>query len=207
MQQQRGTLLVISAPSGTGKGTIVTELLRARPEVRLSRSCTTRAPRGKEVDGVEYFFKTRQEFEAMIAENALLEYADVYGQYYGTPRAFVEEQLARGRDVILEIDTVGGQQVTRNMPEAVAVFLLPPSMEELHRRIVGRKTETEEKIRVRFRYAYEELKNAGAYAYAVVNDVPERAAARILSILEAEKCRMARHQPFINQLAQEEVQI
>lgn len=164
-----GRLIVISGPSGAGKGTIVDKLL-SDSRYELSISCTTRAPRGQERDGINYFFKTREEFEKMIAENKFLEYADVFGGYYGTPKDYVLDKLESGKSVILEIDVQGALQVKKNYPEALMIFILPPSEEVLLARLRGRKTETEEQISKRFGKARAEMEFADKYDYTVVND-------------------------------------
>ena len=191
--EAKGVLLVLSGPSGVGKGTVCKALLARNPEVKLSVSATTRAPRPGEVEGVSYFFKTREEFERMIAAGEFLEYMDVFGtNYYGTPRAYVEQQLFAGDDVLLEID------VKRIFPEAVLVFIAPPSMETLKKRLVGRGTETEEAVKRRTQEAFAEMKLMPKYDYAVVNDVLEEAVRSVETILEAERLRAWRRTDLTN---------
>ena len=185
-----GMLLVISGPSGVGKGTVCKELLKDCPQLKLSISVTTRNPRQGEEEGVHYFFRTREQFQQMIQENALLEYANVYGEdYYGTPKDYVHEQLANGNDVVLEIDVAGALQVKKNFPKAVLVFIAPPSVYELERRLRLRGTEEEETVQERLRIAQEELKKIGNYDYVVVNDFVARAKNKVKTILAAERCR------------------
>ena len=181
----RGILIVVSGFSGAGKGTIIKELLRRYPEkYSLSISATTRKPRFGEVCGCEYFFKEMEEFEKMIAENQLIEYARYVGNYYGTPRDFVEEQLELGQDVILEIEVQGAKQVRELIPDALSIFIVPPSLEELERRLRGRGTDSEEKLLSRLERAKQELEEKNHYSHIVVNDEVDRAAKEILSILE-----------------------
>ncbi len=190
---ERGVLLVVSGPSGTGKGTVCRQLQqRMDDRVRYSISATTRHPREGEVDGREYFFFDRAHFEALREQNGFLEWAEVYGNYYGTPRAYVEDVLASGRDCILEIDTQGAFQVREAAPEAVLVFLAPPSLEELRRRLTGRGTEDAEEVEKRLGCAEREMACRHRYDYIVVNDVVERAAEKLEAILRAEHCRCGR---------------
>lgn len=197
--EAKGVLLVLSGPSGVGKGTVCKALLARNPEVKLSVSATTRAPRPGEVEGVSYFFKTREEFERMIAAGEFLEYMDVFGtNYYGTPRAYVEQQLFAGDDVLLEIDVKGAMNVKRIFPEAVLVFIAPPSMETLKKRLVGRGTETEDAVKRRTQEAFAEMKLMPKYDYAVVNDVLEEAVSSVETILEAERLRAWRRTDLTN---------
>ncbi|MCL6515414.1 guanylate kinase [Alicyclobacillus sp.] len=188
-----GILFVLSGPSGAGKGTVCKALMQTLPDIRLSVSVTTRPPRPGEQHGVNYFFHTRAEFEAMIQNGELLEWAQVFDNYYGTPRAYVEENLAAGRDVLLEIDIQGAMQVKRAYPEGVFIFLIPPSATELQARILGRGTETEDSFRQRFGAARHELQMMKEYNYVVVNDVVEAACARIRAIMTAEHCSVNRN--------------
>lgn len=189
---QPGLLIVLSGPSGVGKGTVCSALRNRSSELVYSISATTRRPRDNEVDGVHYFFKDRAEFQKMIEQNALLEWAEYMGNYYGTPRKFVEETLLSGRDVILEIEVQGALQVKEKFPEGVFIFLTPPSMKELRQRISGRGTETDESIAGRLTVAEREMALVHEYDYAVVNDRVELACDRILSIVQAEHCRVDR---------------
>lgn len=189
----KGLLVVISGPSGAGKGTVCREYLRTHKDTILSISVTTRHPRRGEREGVSYFFRDRATFESMIDNNEFLEYAKVYDNYYGTPKEYVFKHLEQGHDVILEIDIQGALQVKKNFPEGVFIFIMPPSMEELKRRIVSRGTETSEAIMKRFKSAYEEINYIDQYNYLVVNDKVKNAAAKIEAIITAEKCRVDRN--------------
>ena len=186
---KKGLLIVISGASGTGKGTVCKELLARERGVAFSVSATSRAPREGEQDGREYSFRTRAEFEAMIAEGAFLEYADVYGNYYGTPLAPIEARRSAGEDILLEIDTQGALNVMERCPDGTFIFLLPPSLEELRRRITGRGTESEESLARRLAAARDEIRLGRRYRYAVLNDTVEDATTRIQTILAAERLR------------------
>ena len=186
---KKGLLIVISGASGTGKGTVCKELLTREAGIAYSVSATSRTPRAGEQDGREYYFRTREEFEQMIAAGAFLEYADVYGNYYGTPLAPIEERRAAGEDILLEIDTQGALNVMERCPDGTFIFLLPPSLEELRRRITGRGTETEESIARRLAAARDEILLGKRYRYAVLNDTVEVATDRIQTILAAERLR------------------
>ncbi|MBQ4264676.1 MAG: guanylate kinase [Clostridia bacterium] len=169
-QQKKGTLFVFSGPSGVGKGTLNAKLFAEYGEqMAFSVSATTRAPREGEIDGTHYFFITKQEFEARIANNDFLEYAQFAGNCYGTPKSYVMSLLEAGKNVLLEIEVQGAMQVMERMPECVSIFVLPPSFEELERRLRGRGTETEEKIQARLETARGELEHAHRYRYQVVN--------------------------------------
>ena len=195
----KGVLIVLSGPSGVGKGTVCKELLARNPQVKLSVSATARAPRPGDVEGGGYFFKTREEFERMIAAGEFLEYMDVFGMnYYGTPRAYVEQQLAAGNDIVLEIDVKGAMNVKRLCPEAVLVFIAPPSMETLKKRRVGRGTETAEAVERRTQEAFAEMKLLPEYDYAVVNDVLEDAVCSVETIIKAERLRVCRRADLTN---------
>ncbi|MEW9094037.1 MAG: guanylate kinase [Clostridiaceae bacterium] len=186
-----GLLIVISGPSGTGKGTVCKALLD-RNDFWISVSATTRRPRVGEVNGESYYFLSKEEFLDRISENDFLEYAEVYGNYYGTPKSKVIEMIENGEDVILEIDIQGALKVKENYPNGVFIFILPPSMEELKKRITNRGTETEESLMTRFKCAYKEINYVSKYNYAVVNDEVEDAVNKIESIILAEKCRVDR---------------
>ena len=186
---KKGLLIVISGASGTGKGTVCKELLARESGIAYSVSATSRAPRAGEEEGREYYFRTREEFEQMIADGAFLEYADVYGNYYGTPLAPIEKRRAAGEDILLEIDTQGALNVMERCPDGTFIFLLPPSLEELHRRIMGRGTESEESLARRLAAARDEILLGKRYRYAVLNDAVEAATERIQTILAAERMR------------------
>ncbi|MDD7719441.1 MAG: guanylate kinase [Eubacteriaceae bacterium] len=187
--EKKGKLFIISGPSGTGKGTICKALLE-RNDIDISVSMTTRTPREGEIHGVSYYFATREEFEQTIAEGGFLEYADVFGNYYGTPKAMVVEKLQQGRDVILEIDVQGAIDAKKVYPESILIFILPPSLKELRARIEGRGTETEEVINLRLSKALEEMSYIDKYDYFVVNDIIDDAIIRTEAIMHAEHGRV-----------------
>lgn len=192
-EQRNGLLLVISGPSGVGKGTLVNALMERNQKIKMSVSATTRAPRPGEIDGVHYFFKTEEEFKAMVDRGEFLEYIHVFGsKYYGTPRSFVEQQLASGYDVILEIDVQGAMKVKQAFPDAVLMFITAPSMSEIKSRLIGRGTETMEQVEKRFATAFEEIKMIPQYDYVIINDVVDVAVHHMEAILEAERCRTSR---------------
>lgn len=191
-QLTRGKTFIISGPSGVGKGTVLKELFKKR-DMYYSVSATTRAPREGEVDGVHYHFMDVEEFRTMIAEDALLEHAEYAGNYYGTPKRYVDEAMDRGQDVILEIELQGARQVCAKRPETVRIFIGPPSWEELERRLVSRGTDSPEKIKQRLQQARVELDSVGEYDYLVINDSVEKAAAELDAILCAEHCRPEDH--------------
>lgn len=195
--KMKGLVIVLSGPSGVGKGTLCARLRQLAPDLVYSVSATTRKPRAGEMDGVNYFFKTREEFEEMIRAGELLEWAEYVGNYYGTPKSFVQETIDAGKDILLEIDVQGAMQVKKHFPECVSLFVLPPSLDELRNRITGRGTETESSIRERMEAAVEELKLMEQYDYAIVNDVLEDACKRVLSIITAEHCRRERIWPSL----------
>ena len=191
--KERGLLIVLSGPSGVGKGTVC-RVLREETDNNLqySVSATTRKPREGEVEGTHYFFKSREEFERMIEQKQLLEHAEFVGNYYGTPVEWVRETLESGRDVILEIEVQGAFQVKERFPEAVFLFLAPPSLQELRNRLVGRGTESEDVIKQRLLVAREEIELMDAYDYVVTNDEVEKAIDRIKAIVTAEHCKRER---------------
>jgi guanylate kinase len=178
-----GRLFIISAPSGTGKSTVVAEVRRRLPELDFSISYTTRQPRGAERDGREYHFVERAAFERMIAEGAFAEWAQVHGNFYGTPCAPLDEAMASGRDILLDIDVQGGMSIKHAYPEAVAVFFLPPSFDELRKRLSGRKTDTPEQIKIRLENAQEELAFKDKYDVLIVNDEVEKAADELVQLI------------------------
>ena len=196
----KGRLIVISGPSGTGKGTVIGRLRELRGDVCLSVSVTTRAPRPGEVNGRDYFFVTREEFSQKVAEGALLEHAEFVGNCYGTPREYVERKLDQGVSVILEIDVQGAEQVARSCPDAVSIFILPPSMEELERRLRGRGTESDGVIRERLDQAARELRHVEDYRYAVINSDFHKAAEEIRDILVAEEHKVHNMTEQINEV-------
>ena len=182
---KRGKLLVISGPSGSGKSTVIGRLMDRMDGLEFSVSATTRAPRPGEQDGVDYFFVSRERFDEMVANDELLEHASFVGNSYGTPRSQVEERLEKGITVILDIEVQGAAQIKSKMPEAVTVFLAPPSLEALEQRLRGRGTETEEKIRDRLETAKKEMLLAPTYDHTVVNIDPDDAAEELRAILES----------------------
>jgi guanylate kinase len=183
-----GKLFVLAGPSGVGKGTIVRDLVSRDPEgLSLSVSVTTRAPRPGEVDGVDYFFVDDDAFDRMIRAGELLEWAEIVGHRSGTPKGFVEDRLAAGRDVVLEIDVVGASQIRDRVPGSVLIFVDPPSMEELERRLRGRGTETEERIRLRLETAEWEVQQREWFDHVIVNDDLERASSQVAAIIDASR--------------------
>ena len=191
-----GFLLVVSGPSGVGKGTLVERLLAVRPECALSISATTRPRRPHEVEGVQYFFLSRDTFERRRAEGYFLECAEVHGHLYGTPRAFVDDQLHRGHVVVLEVDVQGGASIRRADRTAVSVFVSPPSVESLRQRLTARGTDRPEVVEHRLLNAPAELAQMNEYDYVVLNDDLEQATARILAVVDAERSRVSRLRPL-----------
>ena len=196
---RRGLLVVVSGFSGSGKGTLMKLLMEKYDNYSLSISATTRSPRPGERDGLEYLFKTQEEFLQMIREDAFIEYARYVDNYYGTPKDYVEKQLDAGKDVILEIEVQGAFQVKEKFPEAVLLFLVPPSLAELERRLVGRGTEDAETIQKRLNRALEELELMEQYDYLVVNDTVAEAAEDIAAIVRAEQQKCSRQKAFWNE--------
>ena len=197
---KKGLLIVVSGPSGTGKGTVCGELLDSMPELAYSISATTRAPRAGEVDGKNYYFLTKERFEELISEGGFLEYANVYGNYYGTPLVKIQERLAEGNDILLEIDTQGALEVMKKCPDGLFIFLLPPSLGELERRIRGRGSETEESLKKRLGNAKAEIAIGEKYEYVVVNDTVKKAVARIKSIIVAEHALTEKNKELFEEL-------
>lgn len=191
-QRERGSLIVVSGPSGCGKGTVIQEFLKKHKDAWLSISCTSRDPRPGDVPNESYFFISRDEFEEKIKNGEFLEYAEYNNNYYGTPKEHIEERLAKGIDVILEIEVQGALKVKELVPEAICIFIMPPSMKELKKRLVGRGTESKEKVLGRFKTAYQEINNVTRYNYVVTNDDVENAVAKMSAILLSEKCRVDR---------------
>lgn len=201
---KRGVLLIISGPSGVGKGTVINRLFEMDGNLYFSVSATTRKPRAGEIDGVHYKFKTREEFEHDIETGEMLEHATFSGNYYGTPRSAIEEKLAQGKDVILDIEIQGAKNVKRLMPEAVLVYILPPSIEELKKRLIGRNTEDAESLSRRLHTAYTELHEApDMYDYFIVNDMVDNAAVKIEDIIEGERCSKNAMQEVLKQILEE----
>lgn len=188
----QGLLIVISGPAGVGKGTVVGRLLERNPNIKLSISKTTRKPRPGEKEGINYFFVSREQFEDDIKNNNLLEYAEYNNNFYGTPKDFVLETLEKGFDVILEIETQGALKVKSAFEDAILIFILPPSMEELYKRLKKRATETEEEIEARLNIARGEIKFLPKYDYCIVNDEVDKAVEKIEKIIEVEKLRTKR---------------
>ena len=199
-----GFLLVLSGPSGSGKGTVSEALMENNDDIIFSTSVTTRTPRPGEVNGENYFFATREEFEKMVEKDELLEHAFVHTNYYGTPKKFVFDEIEKGEIVLLEIDVQGALQIKEKYKEAVFIFLIPPTMDELRSRLVKRDTETEDEIETRYRNAFRELDFVGEYDYFVINDVIDNAVKDIETIIAAEKLRVKRHKNIKKEVQAEE---
>ena len=203
MTNGQGILVVVSGFSGAGKGTLMKALLEKYHNYALSISATTRSPREGEQDGREYFFVTRDKFESMIEERELIEYAQYVNNYYGTPRQYVFQQMADGKDVILEIEIQGAMKIKEQFPESLLLFVTPPSAEELQKRLVGRGTETADVIAQRLSRAYEESEGMDAYDYIVVNDDLDVCAAEVQKFVEAAKNEPSRRREFIKEIREE----
>lgn len=197
---EKGRLVVISGPSGAGKSSVVFKAIEGREDMCFSTSVTSRKPRPGEVDGREYFFITRERFAEMVANDELLEHAEYVGNCYGTPRKFVEDKLDAGMHVFLDIEVQGARQVSAKMPEAIKIFIIPPTLEELRRRLEKRGTETEETIAGRLSRAREEYAEADFYDYIIVNDDLNEAARELAAILCAEKCRFFNRKHFLREI-------
>ena len=205
MLNRKGLLLVVSGPSGAGKGTICKALLNKNDQIKLSVSATTRKPRNGEVHGVNYFFIEKEEFTKMIENGEFLEYAQIYDNFYGTLKAAIIECLEKGQDVILEIEMQGARQIKEVYPEGVFIFVLPPSLEELKSRIVGRGTETQEEIEKRFSCAFEEINQIVNYDYFIVNEDIEKSVSDVEAIICAEKNKVTRYKNNIIDKFKEEL--
>jgi guanylate kinase len=201
---EQGILIVLSGFSGTGKGTVMNRLLEKYPEeYALSISATTRKPREGEKDGVSYFFRSREEFEAMIEKEELLEYAEYVGNYYGTPRDYVEKQLEAGKNVFLEIEMLGALKIKNKFPDTLLLFLVPPSIQTLYERLSGRGTETDQVIYDRIARAKEECKVIPEYDYVIVNDELEACVEQVHQTVSTVKCQTERNNSFIKELEKE----
>ena len=198
--QNKGRLIVISGPSGAGKSTVVFKAIEGRDDMCFSTSVTSRKPRPGEVDGREYFFIDRERFLQMVENDELLEHAEYVGNLYGTPRKFVEDKLAAGISVVLDIEVQGARQVAEKMPEAIKIFLITPTLEELRNRLEKRGTETPETIEGRLRRAREEYAEADFYDYIIINDKVETAAEELSAILLAEQCRFRSRSQWLREI-------
>lgn len=203
MREKKGILIVVSGFSGAGKGTLMKKLMQDYDNYALSISATTRQPRVGEEDGREYFFKTKDEFEKMIARDELIEYARYVENYYGTPKQYVMEQLEAGKDVILEIEIQGAMKIREKFPDTLLVFVCPPSMEELKNRLVGRGTETLDVINGRLRRAVEESRGMDKYDYLLINDDLEECVDTLHETLRCERMRTSRNHDFVSRIQKE----
>ena len=201
--KEKGRMFVISGPSGAGKSTVVFKAIEGRDDVCFSTSVTTRKPRPNEVDGREYFFVDLDRFKEMVENDELLEHATYVANSYGTPREFVEEKLASGLDVLLDIEVQGARQINEKKPDAVKIFIIPPSLAELRRRLVGRGTDTERAIEARLIRARQEYAEADFYDYIIINDDPDRAAKELAAIMLAERCKAEGRMHFLRDAIEE----
>ena len=195
--QEKGKLIVISGPSGAGKSTVVFKAIEGREDVCFSTSVTTRKPRPGEVDGREYFFVDPDRFKEMVENDELLEHAEYVANSYGTPRAYVEEKLETGLNVLLDIEVQGARQIHEKMPDAVKIFIIPPSLEELEKRLKGRGTDTERAIEARLIRARQEYQEADFYDYLIINDDADKAAKELSAIILAEHCRFSDRMEYL----------
>lgn len=203
-EKREGLLIIISGPSGAGKGTVYNEVIKRRPEIQKSVSVTTRAPRPNEIEGVHYYFRTLEQYQDMIAKGEFLETASVYCNYYGTPKAPVLEILSKGQDVMFEIDTIGAEQIRKKYPKSITIFIMPPTFKELEKRLRGRGTESEEAIQRRLGLARSELAKYRLFDYMVFNDEVENAVSSVIAIIDAEKSKTQRNMQTINKLLNQE---
>ena len=203
MAGRKGLLAVVSGFSGAGKGTLIHELMKRYDNYRLSVSATTRAPRPGEIDGKDYFFVTRERFEEMISKKELIEYTSYVGNYYGTPRAFVEQEFDAGRDVLLEIEIEGARNIKRIYPDAVLIFVTPPDAATLKKRLTGRRTETAEQIAARLSRAARESRWMPDYEYLLINDELDRSVEALHSLIECQHERMDRNMEFAEEISRE----
>lgn len=197
---KKGQLIVVSGPSGVGKGTVLKEYLNSRDGIVYSVSATTRQPRPGEEHGIHYYFLSREEFERTAAEGGMLEYASYNGNYYGTPKAPVEQQRNQGNDVVLEIEVQGALQVKKSCPDALLIFVAPPSFKELKNRLTGRQTEDAKTVENRLNIARQELKCAGEYDYIIVNDTVEQAVQRLGQIISANRYNKNNMKEFLDEV-------
>lgn len=191
-KKKQGQLIIVSGPSGAGKDTVINEVMKKQENAWISISATSREKRPGEKEGINYYYLTKEEFEQKIEENYFLEYAEYAGNYYGTPKETIVEKLEKGIDVILVIEIQGAMKIKELIPEALFIFIMPPSENELMKRLKGRKTEDKKKIIERFNIAYKEINEVTKYNYVVINDEVKEAALKIKAIIKAEKCRVDR---------------
>ena len=199
-ERKKGLLVVVSGPSGAGKGTVLAHAIRNYPNLQYSVSVTTREPRPGEIDGVNYYFVTKDRFKEMLAGGELLEHQQVYGNFYGTPKQKVLDKLEEGFDVVLEIDVKGALDIKNKFPQAVMIFLTPVNRSTIEERLRGRDTETEEQLKVRIESAIDEIKQAVFYDYIVVNEDAEKGAEDIINIIKDQKCSVDNNKKFIDNL-------
>lgn len=194
MMMSRGLLIVISGPSGVGKNTVIDHLFQRQPDLKYSVSATTRTPRPNEIDGQHYFFLTEREFQKKISNGEFLEWAKVYEHYYGTPKQYVQQLLESGQDLVLDIEVQGAVQVKRSLPEAVLIFLAPPSLTELKKRLLGRNTEPEAELNKRLQYIETEFQSVSQYDYLIINQEIDLTCEQIECIIQAEKYKVNRQE-------------